>query len=446
MSIPIYKAELDLGLEESISKSNSCAYYSLVQKSQHADIFLNTFKAVAAKKNYSLELDGLYPVDSILVSTVWNKNDDVFDKVEAWMARNSPVDKPTNMNHDQKIIVGHMIHSTVIDNDGNLIADDTPIDSLPDLYHIVDSAVIYAKFDDKDMQKIVYDLIHNIEDGKIYVSMECFFRNFDYAIQQENGEIVYLERSEGTAFLTKHLRIYGGSGEFQGRKIGRVLRGITFIGRGYVTEPANPASVILSKDEEKCHSVASYKELKSISGVCNNNENGENEMSQELQDQVNELNGKLEAALAQVNELSEQIGSLTNTKTELETQVLSLNEKNTVLARENEDYKIEKINFERASLLVEAGYSKEEAQAKVNAFAALTSDQFAVVANELVEAKKMSMTKEDKTKCGKTKCNTTEAADKLPEVEPEPVVTPVADVSTASIRSLISEALEAMRK
>jgi hypothetical protein len=54
-----------------------------------------------------------------------------------------------------------------------------------------------------------------------------------------------IERNEKTAFLTKHLRAYGGKGEFEGSKLGRVLRRIVFSGKGLVSKPANPESVIL---------------------------------------------------------------------------------------------------------------------------------------------------------------------------------------------------------
>lgn len=446
MSIPIFKSEIDLGLADQIAKSNSIAYYTLAEKSKNTEKFLTELKAIAATKNYSIELDGLYPVDSVLVSTVWNKNDDVLDKLECWMARNTPIDKPTNINHDQRIIVGHMVNCTVVDDNGNIINDSTPVDELPDLYHIIDSAVIYAKFDNQEMMELVSKLINDIETGKMYVSMECFFRNFDYALQNEDGSVTYIERNESTAFLTKSLRMYGGTGTYIGRKLGRVLRGITFIGRGYVEEPANPDSIILSKDNNSYRTLAFVKELKSISGVCNSNENGENEMSEELQNQVNELTGKLEAALAQVNQLTEQVNSLTSTKSELETEIVSLNEKNTVLARENDGFKVEKINMQRANVLLSGGFTPDEAQAKITVFANLSDEQFEVIAQELVEAKKSKSKDKDMTGEDKTKCDTKASVDVLADVVPEQVVVPVADTATAGVRQMFSEALLASKK
>ena len=43
-------------------------------------------------------------------------------------------------------------------------------------------------------------------------------------------------RNDESAFLTKHLRAYGGTGEYEGYKIGRSLRDISFSGKGLVSK------------------------------------------------------------------------------------------------------------------------------------------------------------------------------------------------------------------
>jgi hypothetical protein len=50
--------------------------------------------------------------------------------------------------------------------------------------------------------------------------------------------------------LTKHLRAYGGTGEYENYKVGRSLRGISFSGKGLVNKPANPRSIILQPEED----------------------------------------------------------------------------------------------------------------------------------------------------------------------------------------------------
>ena len=88
-------------------------------------------------------------------------------------------------------------------------------------------------------------IIAEIEEGKWFVSMECLFAGFNYALLDEGGNGKILARDEESAFLTKHLRAYGGTGEYEGYKVGRALANISFSGKGLVAKPANPRSIII---------------------------------------------------------------------------------------------------------------------------------------------------------------------------------------------------------
>ena len=79
--------------------------------------------------------------------------------------------------------------------------------------------------------------------------MECLFPDFDYALANENGETKIVKRDEESAFLTKHLRSYGGDGKYEDYKVGRLLRNLSFSGKGLVSKPANPRSVILEGND-----------------------------------------------------------------------------------------------------------------------------------------------------------------------------------------------------
>ena len=80
------------------------------------------------------------------------------------------------------------------------------------------------------------------------LAWSAFLMVFDYGVTNKNtGEYKVLARDENTAYLTKHLKAYGGLGEHEDYKIGRVLRNITFSGKGFVDKPANPDSVIFYK-------------------------------------------------------------------------------------------------------------------------------------------------------------------------------------------------------
>lgn len=242
--IPIYKAEVQDGLSSKIKSTASVACYSkptFVQPRVNSHL-----NKVFAENLYQPDL---YYMQAILVSTVWNLNDDVFVPEEVWAARKSPEDKPLNIMHAALDIIGHQTANKAVDDDYNVIPDDTPVDMLPNKFHILINSVIYTQLDDAKKQKEINKLIAEIEQSKWFVSMEAYFNDFDFALRSEN-EYKIIKRNSATAFLTKYLRSYGGPGVYEDSEryqIGRVLRNIYFSGAGIVEVPANPESVILTK-------------------------------------------------------------------------------------------------------------------------------------------------------------------------------------------------------
>lgn len=244
MKIPMYKAEVLDGLKEAFEEN----YITISSQLSPSKIDINEYKEkvkefVCAETRENFDL---YPLNTILVSTGWNKNSDVFDKYETWAARKTPVNKPLNIGHDQSKIRGHITAATVIDDKNNVVDDESTIDEVPDFFHILNSAFLYKIWKPTDIQEEINTIIAEIEKGDWYVSMECLFRGFDYGIIDLDGSQKIIQRNEATAFLTKYLSAYGGAGEYEGRKIGRVLRNITFSGKGLVKNPANPYSIIIT--------------------------------------------------------------------------------------------------------------------------------------------------------------------------------------------------------
>ena len=127
----IYKSEIKDGLQDVLLSNNTLAWCavaegynpSTTQKSSTID------KLIAENQD---QLD-LYYLQSILVSTGWNKNDDVFDPQELWSARSTPEDKPFNFMHNEKDIIGHITGNKAIDFQGQeLVA----MDEIPDEFNI----------------------------------------------------------------------------------------------------------------------------------------------------------------------------------------------------------------------------------------------------------------------------------------------------------------------
>jgi hypothetical protein len=179
-----------------------------------------------------------------LVSTNWNRNDDVFLSDVTWAARNTPEDKQFNFMHDENDIIGHITGSYVINKDGQVIADDS--EQVPKDFDIITTAVLYNSWMNEENKERMQRIIAEIDEDKWFVSMECLFAGFDYAVINTTGDQQLITRSEESSFLTKHLRAYGGTGEYEGYKVGRALRDISFSGKGLVSNPANPRSIILN--------------------------------------------------------------------------------------------------------------------------------------------------------------------------------------------------------
>jgi len=369
----IFKQEIADGLETQLSTNASVSYAALVEPCASKS------KIGKIKSLASYDDSDLYYVQSILVSSNWNKNDDIFDKTEVWAARATPEDKPTNLDHDEQTIIGHIVSNWPITEDGILIDENTPVENLPEKFHILTGSVIYRSFTISELQERSQKLISEIENGTKYVSMECFFKGFDYGlIDKTTGQYNVLERNDETSYLTKYLRSYGGLGEHENYKIGRVLRNITFSGKGFVDKPANPESIIfnnplISENAEKKNNNLS------LSGVSYSqfNLNAENN-TMSLDNEVAELKSKIETLMTEAanananvvsaqNKISELEGIIASTKAELET-VLAEKEEAAKKIKEDEDSKDEENKNLKAALEaaneVIAGYKMQEEEMK----------------------------------------------------------------------------------
>lgn len=211
----------------------------------------------ASASHDSLQPDLLY-FDSILVSTGENLNDDVFLHNEMWNARQSPVFKPVDWEHETgheivenlntdkpkqvvrgNQIIGVMYAASVLTKDGRQIPESEAASMVapPTEFHIANKAVVYKYL----FPNIAAKIANDARAGRLFVSMEVWFKRYDYKL----GNKIVARNSE-TAFLDSHLRAKGGNGTYNGERVGRVLRDLTFGGVGLVANPANVDSVITS--------------------------------------------------------------------------------------------------------------------------------------------------------------------------------------------------------
>lgn len=427
----IYSAEKSIA--HLISKASLAYCTQVVEADTLNENFVEEVRKVLA--NEQIEQDDLYPLTTILVTTGMNKNTDYFDPKETWAARNTPSHKPFNLGHNEKDIIGHMIGNYVIDANNKVISNEITDDLLPSKFHIVTPSVLYKHWEDPVLKARTANLIQKIEAGELFVSMEALFKNFDYVLKSEAGEYTIVPRNEETAFLTKHLRCYGGRGVYKDYTIGRVLRGITFSGKGLVENPANPESIIFPRDRKNSFaetiqiSTASSEFTQTIIDMENkmaeNNEffekqvaflqNQNSTLANELgtvkasaAQKEGELNVKVAASEAKIAELQTK---LSKAESDLKTanETISAKEKEAEAAKkdmeEKEEFwkkeksKSDAVAAELASLkasvtlaervaYVVANLKKSEADAKTFAetYASLNADQFKGVVDSIKAA------------------------------------------------------------
>ena len=443
----IYKNEIKDGVADLVQANASIAYCSQAllcpDETSHESDFVAKLKAESANPN---QID-LYYIKSILVSTGWNKNDDVFDAGATWAARNTPEDKQFNFMHNENDIIGHITGSYVIDKQGNKIE----AEEAPEEFDIVTEAVLYNSWTDPENRERMQQIIAEMEEGKWFVSMECLFAGFDYALLNEQGQGKVLARNEDSSFLTKHLRAYGGSGEYEGYKIGRSLREISFSGKGLVSKPANPRSIILDASKAFLNSNVDVIKLSKGENTMTDN----NVLEQQIADLKTELASAREEAVAlrakvdesaskeyldTIAKLEETVASNEEAMKSLETSIAekeaSVTELQETLEAKDKDFKekmeeLKKMKKEkkteaRKASLVEAGFDAEEVEEGFATYEDLDDASFeAVIAavkmvkNKVKEKEEAAVDPEEKKKKEETEADPKKAKSEEEEAEAE---------------------------
>lgn len=182
--------------------------------------------------------DDLQYFKAVYATCGFNLNDDVFIREEFWKARKSPVLKPANWQHKDTDILGVVYAVEAQTLDGAPL--DIESEKVPEQdFELIVHGVVY-KYTFAERAK---EIENRSKANELYVSMETWFSNFAYALLNEDDETIdVVDRTEGTEALDRELRCFGGPGRYNGKRIGRVLKGLTFGGMGFVDQPANPRS------------------------------------------------------------------------------------------------------------------------------------------------------------------------------------------------------------
>lgn len=395
----VYQQEILDGLSDQIKAQASIAYCAPaiivndIECDDTWDVSRQNIDKIKASSNPN-QID-LYYLKSILVSTGWNKNDDVFDPMQTWSAKRTPEDKQFNFMHNENDIIGHITGSYVIDRNGTKIISED-IDNPPEEFDIVTEAVLYNSWTNPENRERMKKIIAEIEEGKWFVSMECLFAGFDYSVIDQQGKAKVIARNEESAFLTKHLKAYGGTGEYEGYRIGRSLRDISFSGKGLVSKPANPRSVIL--DSSKAFSVTLDTDNSNVSkGDINMSDNNLEKQLADLQSELASSKEETQTVKAEVEtvnkEFAEKVSVLENTLAEkdealktfadkvasLEATLAEKESLLTELSTAMDEMKKKEKDRMRKDKLVKAGFEDAEAEESVNLYDALSDEAFEAV-------------------------------------------------------------------
>ena len=170
--IPVYQAEKSME-SQILSNNRILASCQIIPK-------INKNKIDVSKLSLASEYDkDLYHLYTIMVSTGINKNDDVFTRRELWIAKDTPVDKPLNVEHQPRSIIGHIIESRMISDQYEEVEefeDDGEEDD--ESYHLLTGGVIYKHLGsiDGELEQECAKLIEEIDNGEWFVSMECYLQ------------------------------------------------------------------------------------------------------------------------------------------------------------------------------------------------------------------------------------------------------------------------------
>lgn len=383
----IYETEILDGLSDAIKADAIAIECPIIESKEFSgDLSDSLNRALANIGLDKVVQSDLYYLNSVLVSAGWNKNDDVFAPADLWAAKDTPIDKQFNYMHDETDIIGHMTNSAVMGPDGQLIDSS---DNLPEQFDIITSAVIYKSWGDPALRERVNELITKIEAGELYVSMECMFKDFDYALIDSEGSAKVIGRDNDSAFLTKHLRVYGGTGEYGGYRIGRMLKSLTFTGKGLVDRPANPRSII-------------FRDSNPFSNPTTANINFFTTATEVNMEEVQALQAELDSAKAEAQTLSTSIAEKDTTISalevkvkELEDAIASISSEKMALSTELQKMVNDVKAMKRKASLVEAGADEAQADELLTKFADATDEMFASVITLVTAKPKEEMEEED---------------------------------------------------
>jgi len=225
------------------NKFNVVTAAHIVKDKKQKENIINKIDVEKARNIEDLDLENPNMLRMLCVhtSTGFNKNDHYFIPKELFAAKDTVMYQMVDWEHDREEVVGCIIgYATTTFDGAEFTAADIEIDENAEFDLQTEIGIWLHRKED-----IANEILKRYEEDRLFVSMECTFEDFDFAIESPEGGVAIVVRNEETDFLIQHLRKFGGSGKYKNYKIGIAFRGINFIGVGIVEHPANPRSSVL---------------------------------------------------------------------------------------------------------------------------------------------------------------------------------------------------------
>lgn len=312
----------------------------------------------------------------------FNKNGDGIDMATAISIKDHFIHKPTNIEHNKKNIVGHIISSAFSDLDSNEIIENIDEETL-DIVNLAFGSVLYTHTH-PEFANIVKQSIdpENSLYGSVSASWELGFNDFVIALGSENlKEAEIIEDEKQIEELSKYLTSFDGDGKMDdGTIVNRLVVGDVYpLGIGFTANPAADVKGVISneinkkkiKENDACEKIIVCRKenftkkssqnkknnvIDPINKICNTME--KNDLIQDFKDLLEEKMPGHKFSQEAVANIGRVIGDAIKSKSEQYEQELSELEKQKIELNESEAQMKQDIEALKSKL--------EEAQANVD--------------------------------------------------------------------------------
>lgn len=189
------------------------------------------------------------------VINVFNKNDDGIDTATAMAIKDYFIHKPTNIEHNKKNIVGHIVSSGFSSKQTDELMEIEDLSS-QDPFNIALGAVVYASAN-REFAEMISRSVD--EEDELYQSVsaswELGFNDYMIAAGSKNlKEAEIVSDPKHIQELSQYLRAFDGEGKMQdGTPLYRLVVGEVYpLGIGFTANPAaNVKGIYLHEDKKK---------------------------------------------------------------------------------------------------------------------------------------------------------------------------------------------------